>query len=493
LEPTDCPTPYPSPQPTQQTTSKPSQTPTMEPTLNPSAEPTTFPSPAPTDAMDLFCDDDVLERKGHFDIDEETLTFTVTLTHRGRLVFDARHCELGQIALSAHNALHPEILYSTTAHSSADGEVARLLQLENVPAGDYVFVISAEQSGTYNVQLRADCESVSPSVYPTPEPTSRPSASPTVEPTMDPSIGTSNSPTLEPTLEPISLWASSHRLSCDDDDGGNALQGQYRIDEKPFYGELGLSFAVQMPFYGNLIFDARQSELGAAVAVNGFSVADMTRALTSYDKVDDDVVMLRGVNAGEYVFVVSAEQSGSFDVRIHCDPTQRWPTAQPISFESTTKALSAPTSTTTMGPRPTNAPSTVQGSNSAPSSHFASAEESASSKPSTVPTPEPTPRPTKFPSPEPTPRPTAPTESPIVSPTETPTVEPTMEPTTQPTMEPTREPVTENPTQIPSMWPTPAPHPTTPSPTRSPLRHLRSYFVYDGESRSSSSSSDDWW
>ena len=104
--PTDDLTPNPSPQPTEYarwTTPKPSVTPTTEPTMNPTLEPTALPTsvptfapsddptPAPSDPMELFCGDDVPERKGDFDMDDETLTFEVRLAHRGQLVLDARH------------------------------------------------------------------------------------------------------------------------------------------------------------------------------------------------------------------------------------------------------------------------------------------------------------------------------------------------------------------------------------------------------------------
>ena len=163
-----------------------------------------------SDPLELLCGDDVLEKKGEFALTAESVTFEVRLPLRGQLdawrigqnyVIKVPYLPVATIYLKYVHFERVqqgelEIMWTAGAHSSADGDGVDVLELDGVPGGDYLVVLSAEQSGTvgtYHVQVYCDSLSptrtpsksptIEPSVYPTPLSTPKPSFNPTVLPT----------------------------------------------------------------------------------------------------------------------------------------------------------------------------------------------------------------------------------------------------------------------------------------------------------------------
>lgn len=155
----------------------------------------------PSDPQEILCDDDAdTAIKGEYDRDADddgALSFEVRMSHHGDLVIDVRKSEIGNVTLTAYNKQYPEDVWT------ANEEEVGVLQLANVPAGDYMLAVIAEQSGRYNVQI--NCDSLNPSASASRSPSVEPTRIPTASPSNIPSDEPTPFPSMEPTTNPISV------------------------------------------------------------------------------------------------------------------------------------------------------------------------------------------------------------------------------------------------------------------------------------------------
>eukprot|EP01083_Nonionella_stella_P271872 921715_1 len=217
----------------------------------------------------------------------------------------------------------------------------------------------------------------SPTVLPTAnttEPTIHPSMYPSANPTNDPTIHPSSNPSFIPTTP---LPTQPGAILC-----GESSAGPYSNDE--------LIFETQIPFDGDLIFDARRSSF----EVTGIEMFTQMGSKLATDSDHDGVITL-GVPSGDYRFIMTgnAQSNDTYHVNVGCVSDQPTPS------------------------------------------------------PTEVPTKRPTLIPTQFPAPQPT---FAPVDHPITShpsplssadPSIYPTVGPTFAPSTDPTTAPTTDPI----------------------------------------------------
>eukprot|EP01083_Nonionella_stella_P222021 792629_1 len=193
-----------------------------------------------------------------------------------------------------------------------------------------------------------------PTRKPTPDPTPKPTKQPTSNPTHPPTPNPTLKPTGTPTARPTNPVAS---------DCGDTVNGEYH--------GLPVTFAVNLPFDGNLQFDASTSDF-PVTEIDAFT--KLGTALAT-DTDNDEKVTLYDAPAGDYKFIISGgTQSGTFEAIISCftpsptphpfiqtpepvlNPTKRpmpWPTARPVTAQPTHHPTSSPLTT-----EPSSHPST---------------------------------------------------------------------------------------------------------------------------------------
>eukprot|EP01083_Nonionella_stella_P185834 678768_1 len=294
-KPTPIPTPVPTkkpvlvtiptspPTPTVRPTVKPTPNPTKRPTLNPTFNPTMKPTtPAPIQPDDLAC--------GTFSVGTYSgvpVRFTVTIPFPGHLTFDATGSNFDVTTIEAYTQLGT-MLSSDTDH---DEQITL-----SVPAGVYQFAIAGSaQTSIYHVT--ATCVSAAnPTISPiTLDPTGNPSKRPTPNPTPSPSLG--------PTI--------SGTLSCGERTTGTFLGAP-------------VTFYVQIPFQGNLVFDASHS----AFTVTDIEAYSKLNVQLGLDDDKDQIITLTDVMSGVYQFVINGETATSnYDIEISCSSDM--PTASP--------------------------------------------------------------------------------------------------------------------------------------------------------------------
>eukprot|EP01083_Nonionella_stella_P135881 413318_1 len=275
--------PTPPPTPTVRPTVKPTPNPTKRPTLNPTFNPTMKPTtPAPIQPDDLAC--------GTFSVGTYSgvpVRFTVTIPFPGHLTFDATGSNFDVTTIEAYTQLGT-MLASDTDH---DEQITL-----SVPAGVYQFAIAGSaQTSIYHVT--ATCVSAAnPTISPiTLDPTGNPSKRPTPNPTPSPSLG--------PTI--------SGTLSCGERTTGTFLGAP-------------VTFYVQIPFQGNLVFDASHS----AFTVTDIEAYSKLNVQLGVDDDKDQIITLTDVMSGVYQFVINGETATSeYDIEISCSSDM--PTASP--------------------------------------------------------------------------------------------------------------------------------------------------------------------
>eukprot|EP01083_Nonionella_stella_P129804 393877_1 len=218
-----------------------------------------------------------------------------------------------------------------------------------------------------------------PTVYPTVYPSVPPSRNPTIHPSNNPSAIPTSPPTKKPTTpSPTQPGA----ILC-----GETSAGPYSRDH--------LIFETQIPFEGDLIFDARESSF----QVTGIEMYTQLGSLLATDS-DHDAVITIQVPSGDYRFIMmgNAQSNDTYHVHVGC-----------VSDQPTSYPTAVPTKT------PTSLPT---------------------QKPSYSPVNHPiTPHPTKAPTIHPTQLPTF--DHPITAdPSSLPSANPTIDPTTSPTTDP---------------------------------------------------------
>eukprot|EP01083_Nonionella_stella_P129801 393871_1 len=221
-----------------------------------------------------------------------------------------------------------------------------------------------------------------PTVYPTVYPSVPPSRNPTIHPSNNPSAIPTSPPTKKPTTpSPTQPGA----ILC-----GETSAGPYSRDH--------LIFETQIPFEGDLIFDARESSF----QVTGIEMYTQLGSLLATDS-DHDAVITIQVPSGDYRFIMmgNAQSNDTYHVHVAC-----------VSDQPTQVPTKIPTPIPTMRPSysPVDHPITPH------------------------PTKTPIVRPTQFPTTRPS---FAPVDHPITShPSPSPSVDPTIDPTTAPTVDP---------------------------------------------------------
>eukprot|EP01083_Nonionella_stella_P068137 180704_1 len=304
--PTGSPTRYPSNNPT---TKQPSQSPTMHPTKhptsNPTSSPTVFPSnvptvtpsraptPKPTDPSLLTCGQQAIG-----DYNDQILEFHVRLPYAGDLTFDASSSNIEIQSLTA-------VFGMTPVGSDTDND--GILTLPDAIAADYLFALRAPNGvyGTFDVSI--SCQSNQPTLAPTLRPSQLPTDAP-IQPTRRPTDApiTPGSPTKSPTpatplptqspslhpmrmredtvspsVSPTQLPPSTiDIISCDDE-----VSGPYNTP---------ISIQVQMPYHGDLQFDASQS---FPLTITSLSVVFGTTPI-GFDTNNDGILMLQDIVAG---------------------------------------------------------------------------------------------------------------------------------------------------------------------------------------------------
>merc|ERR1712154_247617 len=170
-------------------------------------------------------------------------------------------------------------------------------------------------------------------------------------PTMSPTNDPSPAPTTNPTKHPVTPYPTNPgSLVCP-----SSLSGQYSDEPITFY--------VQMPFQGNLEFNAQQSSFVVA-GIEGFT--EFGQSPIALDTNNDGIVTLNNIIAGNYRFILAANNgvSGTFNVQIQCQSMS--PTPAPTNNPSpapTNYPSPAPTSFPSLTPsdvptdRPSKAPS----------------------------------------------------------------------------------------------------------------------------------------
>eukprot|EP01083_Nonionella_stella_P094149 264076_1 len=287
--------------------------------------------------------------------------------------------------------------------------------------------------------------SKSPSQSPSKEPSQSPSQGPSQDPSQVPSKAPSQSPSRNPTKNPSTPSPTSPgTLNCGDTHAGD-------------YNGIELNFTVNMPYEGDMVFDATYS----VVNIDAIYAYDVVGNLL-HSNTDSDTVTISGVDAGNYRFLLDAGAASSiYEIRISCssDSPTTVPSRYPSEYPSTVPTLP-----------PTSDPSFVpsQDPSSDPTEH-------PSSDPTISPTQVPSNNPTATPSNDPTNTPTiTPTKAPSKEPTQVPSIDPTQTPSKAPTDDPTKGPThapsidpTTTPSKAPSNDPTPNP---TGTPTKAPSK-----------------------
>eukprot|EP01083_Nonionella_stella_P271873 921716_1 len=233
----------------------------------------------------------------------------------------------------------------------------------------------------------------SPTVLPTPittEPTLHPTVYPSVHPTNYPTVHPSSVPSVTPSDSP-----TKHPTTASPTQPGAILCGETSVGP---YSNAQLIFETQIPFDGDLTFDARESSF----EVTGIEMFTQLGSLLATDSDHDGVITL-GVPSGDYRFIMmgNAQSNDTYHVNVAC-----------VSDQPTQVPTKIPTPIPTMRPSysPVDHPITPH------------------------PTKTPIVRPTQFPTTRPT---FAPVDHPITShPSPSPSVDPTIDPTTAPTVDP---------------------------------------------------------
>eukprot|EP01083_Nonionella_stella_P271874 921724_1 len=230
----------------------------------------------------------------------------------------------------------------------------------------------------------------SPTVLPTPittEPTLHPTVYPSVHPTNYPTVHPSSVPSVTPSDSP-----TKHPTTASPTQPGAILCGETSAGP---YSRDHLIFETQIPFEGDLIFDARESSF----QVTGIEMYTQLGSLLATDS-DHDAVITIQVPSGDYRFIMmgNAQSNDTYHVNVGC-----------VSDQPTSYPTAVPTKT------PTSLPT---------------------QKPSYSPVNHPiTPHPTKAPTIHPTQLPTF--DHPITAdPSSLPSANPTIDPTTSPTTDP---------------------------------------------------------
>eukprot|EP01084_Bolivina_argentea_P166846 289643_1 len=200
---------------------------------------------------------------------------------------------------------------------------------------------SGTTSGTFRVNIA--CFSADPTPSPTKRPskgpTKRPTGKPTpspvpvptpspvsVNPTKRPTPGptkrpTTKDPTKRPTMKPTTPSPTQPgAMTC-----GASTVGAYSSGDQ-------LIFEVSMPFTGELIFDASNSNFDIA-GIEAFTKLD---SYLGSDSDRDGTVSLNPAVVGDYKFILMGSASGIYHVKIHCvsdEPTVS-PTKSPTPYPS---------------------------------------------------------------------------------------------------------------------------------------------------------------
>eukprot|EP01083_Nonionella_stella_P222022 792631_1 len=181
-----------------------------------------------------------------------------------------------------------------------------------------------------------------PTRKPTPNPTPNHTSTPTKQPTLNPTHQPTPNPTFKPTEMPTPRPTNPVASTCDDTVNGE-------------YNGLPVTFAVNLPFDGNLQFDASTSDF-PVTEIEAYTNLNIELGT---DTDNDEKVTIYNAPAGNYKFIISGgTQSGTFEARISCftpsptayplqtpepvlNPTKR-PTAQPITTKPTLDPTSSP-------------------------------------------------------------------------------------------------------------------------------------------------------
>eukprot|EP01083_Nonionella_stella_P119624 357765_1 len=272
---------------------------------------------------------------------------------------DGDHC---QIAYSYGGASFVESEYST------DGTYSGLLITIPDPGSQTMLTVRLATVGTTsndycfwdNVSLRGTLVTQNPTpkptLQPTPNPTTtsaptsnptrKPTPDPTPKPTKQPTSNPTHPPTPNPTLKPTGT-PTARPTNPVASDCGDTVNGEYH--------GLPVTFAVNLPFDGNLQFDASTSDF-PVTEIEAYTNLNIELGT---DTDNDEKVTIYNAPAGNYKFIISGgTQSGTFEARISCftpsptayplqtpepvlNPTKR-PTAQPITTKPTLDPTSSP-------------------------------------------------------------------------------------------------------------------------------------------------------
>eukprot|EP01083_Nonionella_stella_P133644 406307_1 len=153
----------------------------------------------------------------------------------------------------------------------------------------------AAVTGLYHVQIR--CLSDEPTVFPTSSPI-------TPYPTRRPSPGPTKRPTKKPTAKPTTPSPTQPgTMTC-----GESTVGTYSNAGDP------LIFEVRMPFIGELVFDASNSNF----AISSIDAQTKLGSNLGSDADNDGIVSVNPAPSGDYKFVMVGAVSGVYRVQILC-------------------------------------------------------------------------------------------------------------------------------------------------------------------------------
>eukprot|EP01083_Nonionella_stella_P306456 1073452_1 len=232
----------------------------------------------------------------------DQLIFEVRMPFIGELIFDASNSNFAIASIDA--------LTKRDKYLGSDSDKDGIVSLNPVVVGDYKFIMIAAVTGLYHVQIR--CLSDEPTVFPTSSPI-------TPHPTHRPSPGPTKRPTKKPTAKPTTPSPTQPgTMTC-----GESTVGTYSNAGDP------LIFEVRMPFIGELIFDASNSNFAIASI-------DATK-LDSYlgsDSDHDGTVSVNPAVGGDYKFIMIAAVTGAYHVQIRCvsDEPTVFPTQSPTKY-----------------------------------------------------------------------------------------------------------------------------------------------------------------
>eukprot|EP01083_Nonionella_stella_P138349 421009_1 len=372
--PTPNPTRRPTPNPTKRPTPNPTKRPTPNPTKRPTPKPTPKPTPRPTNPVGTSTCGETVSGSYH----GVPVTIQVYLPYAGNLQFDASGSTFVVTDIEAFTTLNVA-LGTDTNHDER-------VTIIDKPAGEYKFILASDGTSSGTFQATISCVSVDPTRYPTARPTPNPTKKPTNNPTpypTDPALPTKRPTTADPTNRPT----QPPPLPC-----GGATVGPYTSGET-------LIFEATMPFTGDLVFDASNSNFAIA-GIEGFTKLD---SYLGSDSNNDGILTLTQAVAGDYKFVMAGLTSGVYHVRVGCvsqNPTPfptdtPRPTYAPVDDPITSHPSTLPT------PGPSDSPVTNRPTTATPTS-----------RPSNVPTPRPTLVSAPKPKPVTTPSPVLASESP---------------------------------------------------------------------------------